>query len=53
MDNPGEVPKKVQEGPRFSLVRSIIYWDPSVIATGPFGAPEGAPKEARCGLKCH
>ena len=28
MDSPQEMPKKVQEGPRFSLVRSIILYTP-------------------------
>ena len=39
MEDSRRGPKKVQEGPRFSLVRFIIYWNPNVIATGPFGAP--------------
>ena len=39
MEESRRSPKKVQEGPRFSLVRFIIYWNPNVIATGPFGAP--------------
>ena len=30
MDSPRRVPRRSFEGPFFSLVRFIIYWDPNV-----------------------